>query len=490
MQKKPKPASESCTTPENLTGVTDAPCKPLREVTYVFQCTTAAKVNLAYAVAVDGQVLEAYAAGMGRVASGQTEDKKRNITRTPGSFSVKVQAGSQVALYLNSDARPGRRKNLVYAVTPQARNVIVYITEKKGRHSDSDTPVLKAPAADAKLDEYTAPLTGDIWMKVSHKFSADEVQSYMPAGTAPEVVTAVKSIYSGLKEAKLSLTLPAKGDQPARSVQVDFEDADNPKENITQFSLLSDGLPRVHPAGYAAMFNAALETGVTKLRVTSNWRPSLGSIAHREGLGLDVSRLDALRLNREELREGKGAGKDTANVSDKETELYQEYMRADGANENAKASAKAAKEAREKAAASTEAARKTLGKGAPLKSKAAAESSLAESMKAVSANEAALAATKNAAIQSKATESPSTDAAAKALAEAKAALTQAQTALKAAKPEEVQAAAQKALEAQDAATKVPGQRGMGAHAVHSGRRGQPQPLSNPPYISVRQRVRT
>ena len=58
--------------------------------------------------------------------------------------------------------------------------------------------------------------------------------------------------------------------------------------NIPGFDLLGGGLTRVHPGGYAALINAALANGVSSIKMNSCWRPMVGSIAHRAGLGLDV----------------------------------------------------------------------------------------------------------------------------------------------------------------------------------------------------------
>jgi len=65
---------------------------------------------------------------------------------------------------------------------------------------------------------------------------------------------------------------PARGTQPAYSLAVEFEDSDNPRKNIHHYQLLVDGLTRVHPGGYAALFNAAIDNGVDRIVVTSCWR--------------------------------------------------------------------------------------------------------------------------------------------------------------------------------------------------------------------------
>jgi hypothetical protein len=326
-----QPAHTGTTKLDNATGVTDVPTTAQYTVTYIFQCTSAAKVNLPYAIAVNGNVLPAYQTKTSRVTSGKTTQNGKPVY-TSGKFSIEAEAGAKVSLYLNSDAAVGYRANPVYAVTVGQRPVVVKVTEKEGQHADSDTPALAPAPKDSKAaaeDHYTAPLTGDVWMKVSHKYTSAEVDALMPTGTGPEVIAAIKSIYDGLKVAKLTVTVAANDAKPAQSLEIKFEDSTNPKGNIVSYALLTDGLTRVHPGGYAALFNAALENAITSLNVTSCWRPMLGSIAHRAGLGLDVNYVGAVRMNRQELRvsanAGKGNAKDDDNVSDAEVKAFKAY---------------------------------------------------------------------------------------------------------------------------------------------------------------------
>lgn len=341
-----KPVLTGTTKSNNTVGATDVPAKASRKVTYIFQCTTAASVNLPYAAAVNGKVIASHEKKVSRVNSGATK-KNGKTTYTEGKFTVDAEAGDKVSLYLNSDAAMGHRTTPVYAVAVGERDIIVKVTEKEGLLSDSDTPtpatkgkdVKAAPAAvESKavpeVDEYTAPLTGNIWMKVSHKYTAAEVDALMPTGTQAEVITAIKSIYSELTSATLTMSVPvATGKHAAKSLKVTFIDSDNPKANIVGYTLLKEGLTRVHPSGFAALLNAALENDIPSLQVTSCWRPMLGSIAHRAGLGLDVGYVGSTRMNRQELRrafEGKkpsqsGNGNDADNVSDTEVTKFGEY---------------------------------------------------------------------------------------------------------------------------------------------------------------------
>lgn len=347
-----------------------------RKVAYVFN-TSATKSNLGipYAVSVAGAVLSEFEKAPGRVPR---TDKKKKIFQE--KIEVEVDAGSEVALYLNSDAHPSYRQNAVYAVTPDKHDVEVTITEKKGKHSDADTPTLASSDEKKKLDAYTAPLTGDIWMKVTHKYTASEAAGLMPDGTSAEVTAAVKSIYEGLAEKKLSITVPATDTRAEAKLDVVFEDADNPKSNIVTFDQLKDGLPRVHPAGYAAIFSAAIDAGVPSLHMSSAWRPSLGSIAHRAGLGVDVSYVGATRMNRQELR----GGVDTTNVSAEEKRLFDEYEAAMAEEATAKKASDAAKKVLDKAKKAADAAQKAAKKASDAYAKVKDDPAKAPAAKAAS----------------------------------------------------------------------------------------------------------
>jgi hypothetical protein len=313
----------SCQTNDKPNSVVDALCKKTCKVTYRFVFRS--KLSMPYAVAVNGKVLPAF---------------KDRPKRTDGKIPLVVDAGQTVELYLNSDAHPAYRQHPVYKVTVGDDDVEVVITEVAGKQTCTDAPELgqstKDKATGRVVQHMTAKLTGDIWMKVSHKYSPDEVDARMPAGVGEEVKSAVKRIYKGLPSPTLTIERPAQGAQPAHTLTVTFADSSNPKENITSYSLLSDGLPRVHPGGYAALINAAFEAKVQSVSVSSCWRPLLGSIAHRAGLGLDVSVLGGTTMNRQELRRSlnaskvapHGNGNDKDNVTDAEVKAFGEYEQA------------------------------------------------------------------------------------------------------------------------------------------------------------------
>lgn len=319
MAKDQKP-DFSCTTNDKPNSLVDVPCKKACKVTYRFVFRTA--LSMPYAVAVNGKVLAAF---------------KDRPKRTDEKIPLVVEAGQSVELYLNSDAHPAYRQYPVYKVMVADDDIEIVITEVAGKQTFTDAPdaggITKDASSGRTVQHMTAKLTGDIWMKVSHKYAPSEVEALLPPKTSSEVTSAVKRIYAGLSTPALQIHQPPVGEQAARALTIQFMDSDNPKENITAYNLLKDGLPRVHPGGYAALFNAALEHGIETLRVTSCWRPMLGSIAHRAGLGLDVDYVGATPMNRQELRLGKT--KDTTNVSDDEVKLFTEYEAAIAADKKA-----------------------------------------------------------------------------------------------------------------------------------------------------------
>jgi hypothetical protein len=327
-----------------------------RKVSFKFVFTTSSSLTLPYVVAINGVV--------------QTVNPL--TVKSGGTFSVEAAPGSTVSLYLNSDASSGRRKSPVYGITPRERDVHVTITEKKGKHSDPAVPVFKKTEgpANKKVDYYTAPLTGDIWMQVSYEFTEDDAKNILPATTHAAIRTAVLSIYrKELTQNSLSVTLPiegtvAPGAPNTKKITLSFSDSENPNQNITAFSLRKDGLPRVHPKAFLALFEAARTAGVKTIALSSNWRPLLGSIAHRSGLGVDVNSIEdatqQIQVNRKELRTGQP---DLPWVSAKEKQLFEKY-------EADKKTAKDAAAALKKAETELTAANKVLAAAKVAKAKA------------------------------------------------------------------------------------------------------------------------
>ena len=293
------------------------------KVSYKFDTrATSAALVVPYVVSIDGQVLPEYADKPGALRGQRTID-------------LLVNPGSKVALFLNSDVHPSHRSNPVYALEVGRDDVRVNIVEKKGRIGHElatlRAPVCRPGATPGKrLQVYDAALTGDIWMQISHLYTSAEADALLPADTAPAIRAAVRSIYAGLARPEVSVKFAASDTGPALTLRVVFRDEmqGNVLENTTHCPWLTGILPRTHPCAFAALLTEAHAAGVTSVAVTSGWRPSLGSIAHRAGLGLDITYLEGggqtVFLNRASLTNGSAAG--NGNVSAREKVLWREHQ--------------------------------------------------------------------------------------------------------------------------------------------------------------------
>jgi hypothetical protein len=296
---------------------------PKCKVIYEFNtAATSAGLALPYVVAINGQVLPEYA-------------EKPGALRDKRTINLAVNPGSKIALFLNSDVHPKHRKHPVYALEVGNNDVHVKITEKTGRIGH-EWATLKQPLCrpgttpGKRVDVYDAALTGDIWMQISHLYTADEAEALLPPDTAPAVRTAVRSIFTGLSRPEIVVNFPASDSAPVMTLKVEFmeEMQNNVLLNTTHCPWLTGILPRTHPCAYAALLTEAHAAGVTSLRVTSGWRPSFGSIAHRAGLGLDITYLEGetqrVFLNRASLTSGNAPR--NGNVSEREKVLWREYQ--------------------------------------------------------------------------------------------------------------------------------------------------------------------
>lgn len=310
---KNTPALTTQTKP-NHEGSVDVKVKQKFKVTYIFEITSARKLNLPYAVSVNG------------VVPNRFKEAAQKINCAGGKIEIHAFAGERVSLFLNSDAHPSYRNNPVYNITPTDSDILVKVVEKSGKNSETDDPKEAGEKViDNKITKlYEATLNGDIWMKISHKYTLTEVDSLISSIFSPVVVENIRKIYDNLKQPVLNITIPTKDTKsPQRCLSISFADSENARNNISKgYDFLTEGLTRAHPAGFAAILNAALITGVDKVSMTSTWRPMMGSIAHRAGLGLDVDFVGSTKLNRQELR---GIGRDTKNVSTEEINLFSSF---------------------------------------------------------------------------------------------------------------------------------------------------------------------
>lgn len=297
---------------------TDVPVNPVRTVTYYFDTgrwpnpsSTERGVKIPYQVAFNGAI-------QNRVRGWP----QRIVGRT--RFSVRVPAGTAVSLYLNTDSLEGNRRHPVYAVTPNANDVYVTITERRGLFNTQATVTFDRTEIDPQTqrltDYFSAPLHGNIWAIISKIYSETDADALLPANCDAGVREGIFSAYRVLAQPTLTVACT----EPANhQITVTFADADNARANVSNFDNLRDGIPRIHPVGLFALIDAARVARIRNMNITSCWRPLLGSIAHRAGIGLDVNIIgdddEQIRLNRGELV---GAGQDLPWVTPRERQLF------------------------------------------------------------------------------------------------------------------------------------------------------------------------
>jgi len=221
------------------------------------------------------------------------------IAKTPkgqiATIRALVKQGDKIGIYLGSDASPDFRKELLYPITAGSNDIKVVIKTKPGKNNDvaevEAGPKNVATAHGDKQDQYKGALTGDIWMRFSHCYTAQEAAAYLQqAGeTDTGMAAALATIYGGsvTKDAGFSVQFTGK---PTCKVNFQPGGTDgNCTENIKNgYSFGGQCLPRVHPRAWIAVLQAARDSGTTSLEISSSWRPMLGSAAHRLGLGFDV----------------------------------------------------------------------------------------------------------------------------------------------------------------------------------------------------------
>lgn len=314
-------ADASCTLQAGGT-VTTVPVGAKIKVRYEFNTTTKPDLALPYAVTIDGKVLPEHA------QKARALDSTRIIELT-------VAPGSQIELYLNSDALPLFRQNPVYPVAAGNNDIVVRIKEKTGPHPELP-PEIGLPSfqcgKDGKVTEiYNTWLTGNTWMLVSHRYTWEEAQTMLPSDLPAPIQIILRRIYNGLGSETMYVDFPPGGTAPAFLMTIKVGTQNNVASNVSLCQLGSDVLPRTHPTAYIALFSAAYSVRLNRLRITSGWRPMMGSIAHRAGLGLDVDYIGSstvsVQLNRESLK-ATGTTGDGANVSAVERNLYRDYQQA------------------------------------------------------------------------------------------------------------------------------------------------------------------
>lgn len=210
----------------------------------------------------------------------------------------KVPFGKEVALYLGNDAKPQYRTTPLYRVRADEglTDVIVKISEIKTELYNPSDELPSKPVLTGTKKVYYASLFGTTWLKFSHKFTPDEAMTE-GRDEPKEIGVALQRIFSGevnVNDSTISLTItkPNKKNMKIMWRAAAFQ---NCRDTIPAIKNLdaarAEIIPRVHPQTYKAFLKAAFELDAIELEIASGWRPMLGSVLHRVGVGLDVSRI-------------------------------------------------------------------------------------------------------------------------------------------------------------------------------------------------------
>lgn len=222
----------------------------------------------------------------------KVELMRNNIVRR------KVPRGTEVALFLGSDAKEKYRSAPMFKVLAEDgfTDIVVKVAEKRGLDYSAALEIPHAPVVAGTKKTYSAELHGTSWMKFSHKYAEAEAEQ-MTASAKAEVQRSVKQIYSGTATVgggtiRLSVTKP---NQQTLKIVWPAEAFGNCMANIPSVPDLdackSEIIARVNPRTYQAFVEAAFEIDAEEMVISSGWRPMLGSILHRIGVGLDVKKV-------------------------------------------------------------------------------------------------------------------------------------------------------------------------------------------------------
>ena len=253
----------------------DKPVRVTYEIRPVGDKESKSFKGLPFAVSIDGVCLPLY------------KDKPSRADKSTVKIGpITIKAGQSVSLYLGSDAKADYRDEPLYKVTGVNNDILVIVQEKRGLHpNDLDTPAFNQTTAQ-NVDEYRAPLTGNIWLKFSHRYTSAEVDALMPSDINALTKEAVKKIYDGQFDASAKAALTIAFKSPLKIV---WERSGNVRTHVANYNERNDIHTRVSPRTYAALIQAAEMADLNEITLSSGWRPMVGSVIHRIGLGLDVS---------------------------------------------------------------------------------------------------------------------------------------------------------------------------------------------------------
>jgi hypothetical protein len=290
-----------------------------------------------------------------KTSSSGLHDGTRNVhTLPPINIPNDV---TRIALHIANDAFEQHRKFQLFPWTvPDAAHSTVHVYEMRTDLQDrfstanqlGDTPSENSIAAKPHAtNEYFGYLNGDLWLKISHEFTDDEITRLCPtetlsrpplggseqAGGPPQSVsvdwaTALQPIYGAGQNSRsfdsFSVQITALGITvkfAARAVANAI--------NTSALTTVQQALRRTSPRAFAAILKAAWRLNIDTIDLSSSWRPMLGSRLHKMGVGLDVTEIADSAENIDFLIHNHGAADrnhpfPTSSGGQKISRLYQE----------------------------------------------------------------------------------------------------------------------------------------------------------------------
>jgi hypothetical protein len=218
---------------------------------------------------------------------------------------ARVLAGQRIGIYLNTEV--DFKQNPVYMFEVRANTVV--LIHEQGELTPDDSVFEPAFTAEPEsvqcLKSYLTPAT---WMKITHRYTADEAKHILDKTNYPEnVKNATLCFFDGRSfkgpknQHEVTLTR-------ADGTQVKFESPDGGSSST--YAFFSQSIPpldsrevmgRTSPIAYAAIIHAAQNVpSLRSVLLFSLWRAIYASVLHREGRALDVASLnkDAEFVNR------------------------------------------------------------------------------------------------------------------------------------------------------------------------------------------------
>lgn len=249
-----------------------------------------AQVAVTYEIHFDQKLRLPYAFYWNGVKQPENKVLKPKQSTAILTIQALVKEGDKIGLYLGSDASPEFRQELIYPLTVGKKDIKAIIRTKAKPQDDIAELKLIDTEKNSKEERYEGWLTGDIWMRFSHRYSTKEATAHLLDSGEKDagIAKAMVDLYGGSVNIKTGYGVQFDNKNKCQIVFQTGSDA-NCQENIKKgYDFAREGLSRVHPRTWIAFLQAARDCAISSMEITSGWRPMFGSATHRIGLGLDI----------------------------------------------------------------------------------------------------------------------------------------------------------------------------------------------------------